>query len=59
MVTEITATALTWHISVALLNKNEYYWKVAHSHIVVKYKSLLQIVNKKLYSVGIKATCCG
>jgi hypothetical protein len=59
MVTEVTATTLMWHISIALLNTNEYYWRVAHSHIVVEYKRILQIVNKKLYSGRIKATCCG
>ena len=59
MVTEVTATTLMWHSSVALLNINEYYWKVAHSLIVVEYKWILQIANKKLYSGRKKATYCG
>ena len=58
MMTEITATTLMWHTSVALLYTNECYWKVAHSHTVVKCKWLLQILNKMLYSGRIKATCC-
>lgn len=38
---------------------NEYYLKVTHSYCVVKYEWILQIVNTKLYSGKMKATCCG
>jgi len=58
MLTEVTVTTLMWHISVALLNTNEYYWKEARSRIVVKYKWILQRVSKKWYSGRIKTTCC-
>jgi len=50
---------LRWHILTVLLYTNEYYLKVTHSYCVVKYEWILQIVNTKLYSGKMKATCCG
>lgn len=59
MVRDVTATTFRWHFPVALLYTNEYYFKLTHTYCVVKYKWILLIVNTKLYSRKVKATCCG
>jgi len=59
MVRDVTATTFRWHFPVVLLYTNEYYLKVTHFYCVVKYEWILQIINTKLYSGKMKATCCG